>query len=493
MVQENELIVDNFAGGGGASTGIEQATGRYVDIAINHDAAAIRMHAQNHRHTRHLQENIFDVDPKEATGGRPVGLAWFSPDCTHFSRAKGAKPVKKNIRALSWVVLRWAASVRPRVIILENVPEFQGWGPLDKNGRPCKLRRGQTYAIWRKQLENLGYEIDSREIIAADYGAPTIRKRFFLIARCDGRPIIWPEPSHGPGRASPWRAASEIIDWSLPCPSIFERKRPLAEATLKRIARGIWRFVIEAEEPFIVNLTHGGRLESIGEPLRTITAANRGEKALVSAFLTKYYGERSPRERRGVDLCEPIHTITSENRFGVIAAHLCKHYGGGYTGAGNSLRQPAPTVTSIDHNSLVTSHLVKLRGTCKDGQRVCKPLPTITAGGTHVGEVRAFLIKYYGNGFGQDLNEPLHTITSKDRLGVVQIKGEPYQIVDIGMRMLQPHELFAAQGFPPEYNLSGFTKTDLVKLCGNSVCPPIASALVDANVCQDELYDAVIA
>ena len=446
------LIVDSFAGGGGASCGIEAALGRPVDIAINHDPEAVAMHRVNHPAAVHYTRSVWQVDPAEACAGRPVALAWFSPDCKHFSKAKGARPVKRSIRDLAWVVVQWARKVRPRVIFLENVEEFKDWGPVDRHGRPCKARKGRTFDLWIAQLRRLGYAIEWRELRACDYGSPTIRKRFFLVARCDGLPIRWPEPSHGPEGSglAPYRSAASIIDWQIPCPSIFGRKRPLAEATQARIARGLKRFVIEAAEPFIVPVTHKGdlRVHPIGEPLRTVTTASRGEHALVTAFLAKHFGGVT-----GVPVDPPFPTITTRGT----------------------------------QNQVVTSHLVKLRGTCRDGQPVTAPAPTITAGGTHLGEVRAFLLKYYGTATGADLRDPLHSVTRRARFGLVMVQGEPWQIVDIGMRMLQPRELFAAQGFPPDYIIDrtaegeALTKTAQIRMCGNAVCPQVAEALVRAN------------
>ena len=516
-----ELVVDNFAGGGGASIGVEAALGRPIDVAINHDAEAIAMHQANHPATRHVLQDLWDVDPLEATGGKPVGLAWFSPDCKHFSKAKGGKPVEKRIRSLAWIVVRWAARVKPRVIILENVEEFQTWGPL-VNGRPCPRRKGMTFTQWVKHLEALGYEVDWKQLRASDYGTPTIRKRLFVIARCDGQPIVWPEPTHGPGLL-PYRAAAECIDWSIPCPSIFERKRPLVPNTMRRIARGVQRFVIEAQEPFILSVAHSGTtgrgryVWSPDEPLRTQTSFK--DKALVTPFLTPYYGPKSEHENRAKSPDEPLYTQTSENRFGLVAAFLAQHNGGA---VGRSAREPLATSTqrstqiqvvaahfqrhfgkSVGHaagepsatitgggggkTSLVSSHLVKLRGTCRDGQDVRQPMPTVTAGGWHVGEVRAFLLKYYGTAVGQDPRDPLHAVTSKARFGLVTIHGEEWQIVDIGMRMLTPRELFRAQGFSegyvidPEMDGKPLTKTAQIRLVGNSVCPQVARAVVEAN------------
>ncbi|MEK5500966.1 DNA cytosine methyltransferase [Bacillus sp. FSL M8-0168] len=430
-----EIIVDNFAGGGGASTGIEMATGLSVDIAINHDPAAIAMHKVNHPDTEHYCESVWEVDPREAAKGRPIALCWFSPDCKHFSKAKGGKPVEKKIRGLAWVAVRWAATVRPRVIILENVEEFQTWGPLTKDGLPDPRKKGSTFRSFVRALQRQGYKVEWKELRACDYGAPTIRKRLFLIARRDGRPIVWPKPTHGDpksatvkkGMLKPWRTAAEIMDWSIETPSIFNRKKPLSENTLRRIARGIQRFVIESKKPFVVG-DHGSSLIQMG------------------------YGD--PEGRRVLDLKKPLGTITA---------------------GGNKF-------------AIATSHLIKLRGTCKDGQPVTNPMPTITAGGLHVGEVRAFLTKYYGSDIGQSLDNPLHTVTTKDRFGLVTIKGENYQIADIGMRMLQPHELFAAQGFPSDYvidrDINGvkYSKAKQVERCGNAVPPPFAEHIVRANL-----------
>lgn len=567
-ISPEELIVDNFAGGGGASLGIGLALGRSPDIAINHDREAIAMHAANHPDTKHYCEDVWHVNPVEACAGRRVGLAWFSPDCKHFSKAKGGKPVSKKIRGLAWVVIRWAKAVEPRVIILENVEEFKDWGPVLADGQPCPLRKGQTFRRWKSQLENLGYEVRLRELRASDYGTPTIRKRLFIVARNDGQPIRWPEPTHGDPKLikddlfgpalKPWRTAAECIDWSLPCPSIFARERPLAENTLRRIAAGIRRFVIEANEPFIVNLTHHGseRVESVEEPFRTVTAAKRGEKAIcVPTLIQTGYGERegqAPRvpgldkplgtvvagaakhalvtpvlvgaggparagEPRPVDrplgtqmtrnnthlvspilvgtggpsysakprtTGLPIHTMTTDSRAALVSAFLAKHYTGV---VGSDLPEPLGTVTATDHHSVVTSHLLKLYGTCKDGQPVTEPVSTIRAEGTHIGEVRAFLIKYFGTDQDPRLEEPLHTVTSKHRFGLVTVHGEEYVIADIGLRMLSPPELYRAQGFPEDYLIEPvvggkrLSKTAQVRMCGNSVCPPIAAAVARAQ------------
>lgn len=493
------LIIDLFAGGGGASTGIFQALGCDPDVAINHDAVAIAMHQANHPGTRHFVQNIWDVPPKIATQNNPVRLLWASPDCKHFSKAKGSALKRdREIRSLAWVVEKWGRDVRPLVIILENVEEFISWGPLDRNGKIIASQKGATFRAFVRRLRRLGYQVDWKELRACDYGAPTIRKRLFLVARCDGLPIVWPEPTHGPG-LTPYCTAADIIDWSIPCPSIFERKRPLKDNTLRRIAEGIKRYVIESAEPFILNLTHGGRLEPIDRPLKTITAAHRGEKAMVAPAMISIanYNGKNPAN----DANSPLTTVTANPKGGhhaLVSAFLAKHYGGV---VGHEVTRPIGTVTSIDHHSLVSSHLVKLRGTCKHGQPVDDPVATITGGGTHIGEVRAFLLKYYGTDQDPRLHEPLHTLTTKDRFGLVtvNIHGEPYVITDIGLRMLQPRELFRAQGFPDDYQIDivmngkNITKSDQVRMCGNSVCPPIARAIVSANIgtAETELSEAV--
>lgn len=493
----NELIVDNFAGGGGASTGIELALGRSPDIAVNHDPEAVAMHTANHPATRHFCESVWTVDPVEACGGRPVGLAWFSPDCTFHSRARGGKPFRerdtaKRRRGLAWVVTRWARAVRPRVICLENVAEFEDWGPLLDDGTPCPERRGLTFKRWVAQLRNLGYAVEWRELRACDYGAPTTRKRLFLVARCDGQPIAWPAPTHAQGGGlwtKPWRTAAECIDWTIPCPSIFDRARPLADATLRRIARGIRRYVVDAAEPFIVPVSHAGdtRAHGLDEPLRTVTASSRSPFTIVAPTLIQTsYGEREGQAPRTLDLHQPLGTVVAGGvKHALVSAFLAKHYGG-HEGSGASLRGPTDTVTTRDHHALVTSHLVKLRGECT-GSATDEPVPTITASGTHIGEVRAFLLKYYGTDGDPKLRDRLHTITTHDRFGLLVVAGERYQIVDIGMRMLTPRELFRAQGFPDSYRIEldvdgrPLTRTAQIRMCGNSVAPPVAAALVRAN------------
>ena len=538
-----ELIVDNFAGGGGASTGMELATGYSVDIAINHDPEAIRMHKANHPNTKHYCENVWAVDPVKACGGHPVALAWFSPDCKHFSKAKGGKPKDKNIRGLAWVACRWAGLVRPRVIMLENVEEFKTWGPLGRRHHPIKAKQGETFRKFVQQLTDLGYEVQFRELIAADYGAPTMRKRFFMIARCDGKPIVWPEPTHAPadseevkaGLLKPYVGAYTQLDFSLPCPSIFDTSeeikekygiravRPLAPKTMERIARGLKKFVLDNPEPFIIQCNHGGerRPNDIREPMPTITGKHGygiveptlapymgtnttnhpggnckdpihtittgNQQCLISPTLIQYHSETAKDEVRGQSIEEPIMTVDSSNRYGLVTSFLHKYYDGGYKGAGESMEKPLPTVTSRDHNSVVTANLIQMNNHC-DGRDVRDPIPTITAGDGHFGEVRAFLIKYYGQGTGQDIKDPLDTVTAQDRFGLVTINGTDYQIVDIGLRMLEPKELYGCQGFPEDYIIDHdytgktYPRSEQVRRCGNAVCPPIPAALVRANL-----------
>ncbi|HAI50283.1 DNA cytosine methyltransferase [Atlantibacter hermannii] len=646
-----EIIVDNFAGGGGASTGIELATGRNVDIAINHDENAVAMHTTNHPDTLHYCESVFDVNPMAATAGRPVGLAWFSPDCRHFSKAKGSKPVEKEIRGLAWIVIRWALAVRPRVMMLENVEEFKTWGPLlAAEMRPDPTRAGETFEAFcgmlscgvpaghpalaecceflgiaaddeqaQQLVDGLGYAVDHRELRACDYGAPTIRKRFFMVMRCDGVPVTWPEPTHGDpkspavqnGKLKAWRTAAECIDWSIPAQSIFDRKKPLAENTLKRIARGIQRFVIDSASPFIVKCNHtspktsydcfrgqalaeplqtitkthgyavavphltkfrtgatgqdvtepvptvtagtskrpGGNGHALGvveaalspffigaggpkysakprspeqpfntvcntnhscviapviarqfgasvghradEPSATVTAGGGGKSQLITPTLIQMgYGERPGQEPRVLQLDNPLGTVTAGgNKFATVSAFLAKHYGGNYSGPGVSLDEPAHSVTTVDHHAVVASHLVKLRGTCRDGQRTDEPMPTITAGGLHVGEVETMLaVESYDEHRADQVLAFLRQYCGEDCDGLVTVEGVIYRIVDIGMRMLQPHELYRAQGFPEWYIIDRdyrgvkYAKDKQVARCGNAVPPPFAEALVRANL-----------
>ena len=666
------LIVDNFAGGGGASTGIELAIGRSVDIAINHDPNAIAMHATNHPSTQHFCESVWDVDPVAACAGLPVTLAWFSPDCRHFSKAKGAAPVKKEIRGLAWITLRWGLKKEPRVVMLENVEELQTWGPLidipPKPDQPAELlaefvgpvlpgyskpdpaRAGETFQAFVKMISTgidadhpalaeccdflgldpkgedaarlvtgLGYTVEFRELRACDYGAPTIRKRFFMVMRRDGRPVVWPQPTHGDpkspevrsGKLAPWRTAAECIDWDIAAPSIFGRKRDLAENTLKRIARGIERFVLGSASPFIVKCNHtttkgkydcfrgqelnaplqtitkthgyaiavphltkfrtgatgqpvtepvptitagtsvrpGGNGHALGiveaaltpfiagnggseyqakprpvdkpahtilkesraclvapviarqfgasighradEPSATITAGGGGKSQLVTPTLIQMgYGERTGQQPRVLKLDAPLGTVTAGgNKFATVSAFLAKHYGGNYTGPGVSMEEPAHSVTTVDHHAVVASHLVKLRGTCRDGQRSDAPMPTVTAGGLHVGEVKTTLATDgYDEHRAQLVADFLHKYCGIDCSGLVAVEGATYRIVDIGMRMLQPHELYKAQGFPDWYVIDQdyrgvkYAKDKQVARCGNAVPPPFAEALVRANL-----------
>ncbi|WP_421925498.1 DNA cytosine methyltransferase [Neoaquamicrobium sediminum] len=628
----DKIIVDSFAGGGGASTGIEMALGRSPDIAINHSADALAMHEVNHPATLHLDSNIWDVTPREVTKGRPVGLFWASPDCKHFSKAKGGKPLDRNIRDLAWVVVRWAEEVRPDVIILENVEEFVTWGPLYDDGKPIVELRGHTFEAWTRRLKKAGYKVQWKELRACDYGAPTIRKRFFMIARCDGLPIVWPKRTHGDpkkpddakliraGKLKPYRTAAEIIDWSLPCPSIFDTSeeimrqyglravRPLAAATMRRIARGVVRYVLEAKKPFVVNLTHGVRLEDADRPLNTVTSAHRGEKAIVVPSFVGCGGRAGQSAPRGGD--EPAGTMTAKPDGCVVAAHLTKFQSGS---TGSALDEPVPTVTAnsyvkrpggaapigvvapvlvetahgevspsgvkrwgngIKHvdepvgtgtisgnHAVAAVHLSRFTqngvgsgadepvdtvmagapkfgvvaafmaqhnndsrriGGVNPGRPADEPLATLTQAGAQQGVVTAhmmrqfgtsighaldepthadtatvnksaliapFLATYYGNGIGQEADGPLRTDTTKDRFGLVtvDIDGQTYAIADIGMRMLTPRERFRAQGFPDSYIIdrktdgSAITSTVQGSCCGNSVCPPLAEALVAAN------------
>lgn len=556
----NELIVDSFAGGGGASLGIAIALGRAPDIAINHDAAAIAMHAANHPETKHFTEDVWKVDPRSVTKGRQVGLLWASPDCKHFSRAKGGKPVEKKIRSLAWVVVKWAVEAKPRLIILENVREFEDWGPLipqwkcldciwkgtegqaklARRGRACPRcesrrlketddlmpdpeRKGLTFRRWTGRLRAAGYKVEWRVLNAADYGAPTHRRRLFLIARRDGRQIVWPAPTHGDQKKmtgnlfdfqlKPWRTAAECIDWALPCPSIFDRKKPLAEKTMRRIALGIKRYVLDNPKPFIVGtggpegsakpratdrpmgtvmpdnhsavvtpyfvpVNHGGehqRGHAGDEPMHTITAS-KGE-AVIMPTLIQYNGETGT-EGRGQPVDRPINTIPTENRFGMVQAFLAKHYGGA---VGVPVDTPLPTTTVRGtQNQVVAANLIRFNHD-DAGVPIDAPMATVLTN-NHAALVYSFLIKYFGTGCGQLVDDPLHTVTTKDRFGliVVYVQGEPYVIVDIGMRMLTPRELARGQGFPDSYILTGNATSQVARI-GNSVSPVIPEALVKAN------------
>lgn len=505
-----ELLVDNFAGGGGASTGIELATGYSVDIAISHDPEAIRMHKANHPNTKHYCENVWAVDPVKACGGHPVALAWFSPDCKHFSKAKGGKPKDKNIRGLAWVACRWAGLVRPRVIMLENVEEFKTWGPLGRRHHPIKAKRGKTFEKFVQQLTDLGYEVEFRELVAADYGAPTMRKRFFMIARCDGKPIVWPEPTHAPadsdevkaGLLKPYVGAYTQLDFSLPCPSIFDSSeeikekygiravRPLAPKTMERIARGLKKFVLDNPEPFIIQCNHGGerRPNNIREPMPTITGKHG--YGIVEPTLAPYMGTNTTNHPGG-NCKDPMHTITTGNQQCLISPTLIQYHSETAQGEvrGQTIEDPIMTVDGSNRYGLVTSFLSKFYKS-GIGQDEREPLHTITTSPGHFGEVRAFLIKYYGEGTGQDIKKPLDTITSRDRFGLVTINGTDYQIVDIGLRMLEPRELYGCQGFPEDYIIDHdytgktYPRSEQVRRCGNAVCPPIPAALVRANLSE---------
>lgn len=624
MQADLPLIVDSFAGGGGASTGIEMALGRSPDIAINHSADALAMHMVNHPATLHLDSNIWDVSPTEVCKGRRVGLFWASPDCKHFSKAKGGKPLDRNIRDLAWVVVRWAEEVQPDVIILENVEEFVTWGPLYEDGKPIVELRGHTFEEWTRRLKRAGYKVQWRELRACDYGAPTIRKRFFMIARRDGKPIVWPARTHGDpkkledakliakGILKPWRTAAEIIDWSLPCPSIFETAqeiwekfgiravRPLAEATMRRIARGVVRYVLDAEKPFVVTFAQqGGGNRAPDEPIHTITASPKDQNALivpsfvgcggragqsaprggdeplgtqtakadgcvVATHLTAYYGDGSGGKDRAREPSEPLQTDTAGgNRHGVVAGYLVPRYGerdgqeprtrsveepapvivpdgnGGSLAAvhlsrftqngvgssadepvdtvmagapkfgvvaaflaqhntgvvGHDARNPLSTLTSggsygVSQQAVVAAHLQNMRGSDRRDSQADSPIPTLSAQGNHAALISGFLTKYYGEALpNQALDEPVHTVTTKPRHGLVtvDIDGQTNAIADIGMRMLTPRERFRAQGFPDSYIIdrrvdgSPITATVQGSCCGNSVCPPLAEALVAAN------------
>ena len=572
-----ELIIDNFAGGGGASVGIELALGAPVDIAVNHDESAIAMHTVNHPYTEHFREDVFAIAPEKVTGGRPVGIAWFSPDCKHFSRAKGGKPVSKNIRGLSWVILRWAMAGRsaPRVIFMENVPEIQTWGPLKEvNGelKPDPAHAGETFNGFIAMLTTgidkahpafaeaceflkldqsgpeadrlaagLGYNVEHRELKACDYGAPTIRKRFYLIARRDGKPIEWPQPTHGKGKGlKPYRTAAECIDWSIPCQSIFGRKKSLAPNTLRRIARGLDKFVIKNPRPYIMsnntnNAAHGvneplptqttgnrnylctpsmvsvgygehknqlPRVKSIAEPITTVVSTSK--QALCAPLLVQYHSEQGKGEVRGQEIGKPIMTIDGSPRYAMSACYLTKYFGGERQ-AGASLSEPAPTVTAIDHSALAAANLLHYYGGADHASRVDNPLPTVTTLPRHY-VVKTYLQKM---GAAQDfgnwacvrelLNKYAGYSIAADEILIMEIDGERYFISDIGMRMLKARELMLAQGFPPDYIIDieshigkRYSEAKQIARMGNAVCPPVAEALVRAN-CAEIASQRVIA
>lgn len=463
-----ELIVDNFAGGGGASTGIELATGRPVDIAINHDPDAIAMHKANHPRTRHYCESVWDVSPLEICGGNPVGLMWLSPDCKHFSRAKGGKPVSKKVRGLAWIALRWAATVRPRVIILENVPEFVTWGRLGKDGRPDPQHIGETFWSFVYALQSYGYEVAWRELSACDYGAPTIRRRFFLVARCDGKPIVFPKATHGDGLI-PYRTAAECIDWSIPCNSIFGREKPLAEKTLRRIARGLDKFTIKADKPFII-----------------------GGSSFSAPSLIQYHSEQGGSEVRGQALDKPVMTVDASPRYALTAAHIIKYYSGEHNYS--AVSAPLHTITVKERNALIESHLCILRNN-QDCKPLYEPMPTLCTSPGHIAEIRTKITQYNSAGkYGkwaevrELLNKYCGYSLSDNEILLLEINGEQYFISDIGMRMLTPRELYRAQGFPEDYiidfdvNGREYPRSAQIARCGNAVPPPFAEALVRANL-----------
>ncbi len=546
----DEIVVDSFAGGGGASLGIKVGIGREPDIAINHDREAIAMHAANHPGTRHYCEDVWKVDPREACRGRRPALAWFSPDCKHFSKAKGGKPVDKNIRGLAWLVILWAKTVRPRVIMLENVEEFEDWGPLGEDNRPDPARVGLTFRIWSGKLKALGYKVEHRLVVCSEYGAPTTRKRLFLVARCDGLPIVWPAPSDELALTD-YRVAADLIQWERPTYSIFLTaeegkqygvKRPLAENTMRRVYRGFDKFVVNNPRPFVMTLNHGGgkwhRARGLEEPMRTLTGSHDahalvtpfitehanasnprswradeplrtqcaqvkgGHFALVAPFMVPRYGEDPNPSRRGglgqaprarsVQL--PMPTIVpSQNGAQLVAAFLAKH-NGGHESTGQGLDEGVHTVVARENKALVTSSLVKLKGTCQHGQQLDLPLATVQAGGLHYAETRAYLLRYYGSNDAADVNDPLQTVTSLDRFGLVTVHGQPYVVADIGMRMLAARELYRAQGFPDddlidiEVDGKRLTNKAQVRMVGNSVCPPVAAALARAQF-EDQVIE----
>lgn len=437
------LIIDGFAGGGGASLGIEMALGRSPSIAINHDEEAIAMHAANHPSTIHYTQSIFDVRPEVATNGVSPVLAWYSPSCTHFSRAKGGKPLSSQIRGLAWTVPSWAARIRPEVIVVENVPAFLTWGPLDENGRPRAKDTGRYYRQWVARLRQLGYHVEWRTLRACDYGVPTTRERLYVLATLKRRPV-WPAPTHGGPGQPPHVAASTIIDWSVPCRSIFDRPKPLVTATLRRIARGIERFVIGDPDPYLVDAERAATLVQLG------------------------FGERPGQAPRTYDIRRPLSTVVAGGvKHELVVAFLARHFGGRGT-PGSSLREPARTVTTQDHHALVTA--------------------TLNGRPDRSEQVAAFLTTYNGTAVGASLRSPLPTVTTHDRFALVTVAGTQHRITDIMTRHLTPRELANAQGFPADYVLEAevdgkkLSRSAQVRMIGNSVCPPVAAAIVAANV-----------
>lgn len=457
-----EIFVDNFAGGGGASTGIEIGLGVTVAAAINHDPAAILMHKTNHPYTEHYQASVWDIDPREVCRGRPVAGAWFSPDCKHFSKAKGAALVNREIRGLAWITLRWAALVRPRVIMLENVEEFQTWGPVRK-GKPVKKLAGTTFRKFISQLRDLGYAVEYRELVAADLGAPTTRKRFVLIARCDGRPIVWPERTHAPrdseevrsGRLKPWRSAAEIIDWSLPCPSIFESKaeilekyglkavRPLADNTMRRIIRGVDKFTIRSGEPFIVQQKFQNAAQDIGKPLTTVTAVGAHElcKPMLAPLTISNTGSSA-----GADAGSPIHTVrTGGGGQMLVTPYLaeCNHAGGGHIA---DPREPHKTITAKHTGGIVAPSLIQYHTEQTENVRASGlgvPINTVDASNRY-GLACANLVEYYTGGRPLDVTDPMHTVTSHDREAVVAAHVVKFKGDNLGSNPAEPMQTVTA-------------------------------------------------
>lgn len=479
-----DLIIDCFAGGGGASVGIEMALGRPVDIAVNHDPQAIRMHKTNHPDTLHLTEDIFKVDLKQYVAGRHVALMWASPDCTSHSKAKGGQPRNKGLRILPWAVYKHAKAILPDVILMENVEEIQQWGPLNKRGYPIKHKRGKDYRRFIKKMYLAGYEkIQTKELVAADYGAPTTRKRWYAIFRRDGKTIVWPEPTHNKGGTDglkKWEPIWKYLDLQDMGKSIFGRKKPLAEKTMNRIARGMDKFVFKCPEPFMVQVNHGGgnfRGQSIHEPMPTIT--ERHGFGVISPILIQYHSETTKIGVRGQALTEPIQTIDTSNRYGLVMAFLTKFY---KSGSGQPLMEPIHTITtSPGHFGQVSVLAIPKEELLSSiGSEADEMIQKCTW-------VSQFIMEYYGCGVGQSLNDPLHTIVTKDRFALVTVLGNEYAILDIFLRMLKPKELMLGQGFPADYiinrDLDGkpYPVSEQVARIGNSVVPIMAEALVSAN------------
>lgn len=476
-----DLIIDCFAGGGGASVGIEMALGRGVDIAINHDEQAIRMHKTNHPGTLHLTEDIFKVDLQKYVGDRHVALMWASPDCTSHSKAKGGQPRSQGLRILPWAVYKHAKTILPDVIIMENVEEIQQWGPLDDNGHPIPERKGEEYQRFVSKMQSLGYAFDSQELVAADYGAPTTRKRWYAIFRRDGKPIVWPEPTHsktGADGKKKWVPVSSVLDFTDIGKSIFGRKKPLADNTMRRIARGIEKFVFDNPEPFIVQVNHGGdnfRGQNIHKPISTITGIHGF--GIVTPYIIQYHSETTKSGVRGQTVSEPVQTIDTSNRYGLVSAFLTKFY---KSGTGQSMNEPLHTITtSPGHFGQVSIYAVdwkQLQVAGVDEETAQKAT-----------WVSQFIMEYYGSGTGQQMTEPLHTVVTKDRFALITILGNQYVILDIFLRMLTPEELKRAQGFPVDYIIDRdnlwmpYPKSEQVKRIGNSVVPIMAETLVKAN------------